>query len=89
MHPNQRIYLSNALTAFSVPQSSTCGDLISTNADRSRAGTRPDPLRKYRETGTIARPGTDGDGAMTPLEYIAASCLVVLMVWAIAAATAA
>jgi len=45
-------------------------------------------LRKYRETGTIAGLGTDGDGAMTPLEYLAASCLVVLIVWAIAAATA-
>ena len=40
--------------------------------------------RQARLPGT----GTDGDGAMTLLEYLAASCLVVLIVWAIAAATA-
>jgi hypothetical protein len=55
---------------------------------KSSRYTSKDPLRKYRETGTIAGPGTDGDGAMTPLEYLAASCLVVLIVWAIVAATA-
>jgi hypothetical protein len=53
-----------------------------------RFPTLKDPLRKCRKTGTISRPGTDGDGAMTPFEYVAASCLVVLILWAIGAATA-
>jgi hypothetical protein len=37
---------------------------------KSSRYTSKDPLRKYRETGTIAGLGTDGDGAMTPLEYL-------------------
>ena len=64
------------------------GDLISTEVDRASRHTPKDPLRKCRKIGTISRPGTDGDGAMTPIEYLAVSCLVVLILSAFAAATA-
>jgi hypothetical protein len=63
-------------------------DLISTEADRASLYAQR-PVAKCCKTGTITRPGTNGDCAMTPIEYLAVSCLVILVLWAFAAATAA